>query len=68
MEKSILQLNLNKEKLMLGWLYRFFIGNFHSHKWKIISQNPVANEYGEKIGWKYHLQCENCGNIKRKRV
>lgn len=40
----------------------------HSHKWKIIQTIQLQNEYGANVGKKYHLQCEVCGNIKRKEV
>lgn len=36
------------------------------HKWKIISWNDVADENKDKIGEKYRLQCELCGDIKCK--
>lgn len=36
------------------------------HKWNIIIKNEIRCD-GEKIGDRYHLQCEKCGNMKFKR-
>lgn len=38
------------------------------HKWKIIESQEVYRSNGEKRGFFYVLQCENCGKIKPKEV
>lgn len=47
---------------MLELLYRIFIG--HNHKWEIIREVGIIDDGGNRVGTKYHLQCEICGNIK----
>lgn len=51
---------------MLKKLYRWL---FHScdHKWVIIDKIPVHFE-GKYYTDEYHLQCEKCGNLKKKRL
>jgi hypothetical protein len=39
---------------------------FCNHKWKIIKTGDIINENGGCIGKYYVLQCEHCGNIKKK--
>lgn len=48
---------------MMALLFNILVGRLCWHKWKILSRNEVY-EYGYKIGDKYHLQCEKCGNMK----
>lgn len=53
---------------MLNFLYYIFIGKrLCNHKWKVIAKGRVEDAYTERmIGKWYDLQCEKCGNIKRK--
>jgi len=49
---------------MLTWLWNILIGC--SHKWKIIDERDFSDYDGRRIGTSYYLQCEKCGNVKRK--
>lgn len=40
----------------------------HVHKWKIITEGHLADSNSVVVGNYYDLQCEHCGNIKRKNV
>ena len=53
-----------KEIIMLGWLYRTFIGSFCIHTWKEIFVEDMIREDNSRIGFRYHLQCQKCGHIK----
>lgn len=50
---------------MLAWLYNLVIGHFCKHKWKTIQHYP-SRSGGYDIGYTYHLQCQNCGDVKIK--
>lgn len=56
-------------KFKMIWLLQLFIFG-HVHKWKIIKDGSlhVNDECGRtvKTGQRYILQCEHCGNIKKK--
>ncbi len=60
---------------MLKWLWNFIVGKpTCEHVWKIKNEIDVY-AYGESnpqtdmpIATKYILQCEKCGDIKKKRV
>jgi hypothetical protein len=53
---------------MFGWLYGHIVGVFCRHKWNIIYQGHTKTSSGLIDERVYHLQCENCGNIKQKWV
>jgi hypothetical protein len=54
---------------MLSLLYKFFIGNFHLHKWKIIYEQVLERaRSGVEVGTFYTMQCEKCGEIKTKKT
>ena len=55
---------------MLGWLYSVIVGSFCAHKWEIIKQIDVCDMKNSNIPWAFDIimQCEKCGNIKKKRV
>ena len=36
------------------------------HKWVVLRSGEIANDWGALIGHYFDLQCEKCGNIKRK--
>lgn len=47
----------------------FFHKLFFMHKWKLIDTvNIVDPDDGYGVGKKFYLQCEVCGNIKRKKA
>lgn len=48
---------------MIAWLFDILVGRLCWHKWKILGCNEV-HEDGYKIGDRYHLQCEKCGDVK----
>lgn len=45
-------------------LFKFiFTGDFHCHKWQQLDEYYILNQYGNKVGVKYNVQCEHCGKI-----
>lgn len=36
------------------------------HKWVILHEGGILDEFNSPIGHFYNLQCEKCGDIKRK--
>lgn len=53
---------------MIRLLRLLIFGKWNScnHRWKIIDK--LNHSYGRSfIGYEYVLQCDKCGNIKRKR-
>jgi len=56
---------------MLSFLYKILIGNCFWHKWKIIRETDLYWKNGENgelpIGLQYHLQCEKCGEVVKRR-
>lgn len=36
------------------------------HKWAILQAGPIVSKDRDPIGFYYTLQCEKCGDIKRK--
>jgi uncharacterized protein CbrC (UPF0167 family) len=50
---------------MIAWIYNLLIGKLCNHKWHVIkSVRVISDLHGTYT--EYHLQCEHCGNIKRK--
>lgn len=52
---------------MLTKLWRFLFGGC-DHKWKVIHAVNVFDTAQSELpsGYKYHLQCEKCGELKFK--
>ena len=38
---------------------------FHFHKWKILSQGDVVDDYRDKVGTYHTVQCTHCGKLKK---
>jgi len=38
------------------------------HKWVVLQTGPILDEARDPVGTFYTLQCEKCGDIKRKNV
>ena len=36
------------------------------HKWVVLQSGAIGNPYGQTVGRFFDLQCEKCGDIKRK--
>jgi hypothetical protein len=36
------------------------------HKWVILHKGPILDPAHDPMGYFYNLQCEKCGNVKRK--
>jgi hypothetical protein len=37
-----------------------------AHKWVVLLHGEIGDSYGRTIGRYFDLQCEKCGDIKRK--
>ena len=59
---------LNIERInMLAWIWNIVVGQFCRHKWEIIDQGGVyGSDLNKPLYIRYYLQCEKCGNIKKK--
>lgn len=53
---------------MLKWLLEKIIGwPWCWHRWKIIRKLDIVNNSGEYVvAVNYHLQCERCGDVKKR--
>jgi hypothetical protein len=36
------------------------------HKWVVLHKGGIADDFNNVVGTFYNLQCEKCGDIKRK--
>lgn len=48
------------------WLLKFCVFG-HVHRWKIINSIRLVDG-GERIGTRYHLQCEKCGDVVKRQL
>ena len=37
-----------------------------AHKWVVLHRGQILDEFNNNVGAFYNLQCEKCGDIKRK--
>jgi hypothetical protein len=53
---------------VLKWLFEKVVGwPWCFHKWEIIRRVDVSETSGESfIGYTYHLQCQKCGDVKKR--
>ena len=50
---------------MLSKLWDLLVGSLCDHKWTIIRDITVSDDIGQS--WtRYHLQCQECGDVKVK--
>lgn len=46
----------------MWWLIKFcWLG--HIHRWKILKEVELLDTDRDRIGTRYHLQCEKCGDV-----